>query len=350
MAAGRDEWTLADLREHLQAAVELELLVIPPYLTGLYSLHPGSNELPSLIIRSVVVEEMLHLILAANVLNAVGGKPVLLGSEFSPSYPTRLPFLGGDLEVGLRPFGDAALDTFLAIENPSYSLGATPRASRRAATPRLMSVSLGPYETIGAFYDAIAGGLRRLVARHGERAVFTGDRSRQVGPEQYYASGGEAIRVHDLSTALAALDQVVEQGEGEVKFPRAGEKFDADRDLAHFYRFDELRRRRRYRVGDLPGEPTGARISLDLDRVYPMQPNLRVANLPSRALRQTATACNEIWTRLLDQVESALNGSPAELSRAVGTMFELKYAAEELLRIPLPGDEDHHAGPTFEVV
>ena len=60
------------LHELLQAAVELAAPVIPPYLCALYSMHPTGNERAKLIIRSVVVEEMLHMILAANVLNAVG--------------------------------------------------------------------------------------------------------------------------------------------------------------------------------------------------------------------------------------------------------------------------------------
>jgi Ferritin-like len=53
MGAGPDSWTLHDLHEHLQAAVELELLVIPRYLCALYSLHPSTNETAALVIRSV---------------------------------------------------------------------------------------------------------------------------------------------------------------------------------------------------------------------------------------------------------------------------------------------------------
>jgi hypothetical protein len=353
MAGAPPSWTLDDLRVHLQAAVELELLVIPPYLCALYSLKPGANDEAALIIRSVVVEEMLHMILAANVLNAVGGRPVLTGGGWMPRYPTKLPYHRGTLEVGLRPFGEEALDAFLAIENPSYPLGAPPRPSRSAATPRLMTLKHEGegYSTVGAFYDAIAAGLRALVARLGESAVFSGESSRQVGPDEYYASGGEAIQVRDLSTALAAITEVVEQGEGEVTVPVAGEKFDPDRDLAHYYRFNELRQRRRYRVGDMPAQPTGAPLALEDAAVYPMKPNLRMADLPTPGLRNAARACNVIWSRLLGQLETALNGSPGELRRAVGTMFELKYAAGELLRIPLADDEaGRHAGPTFEVL
>jgi hypothetical protein len=352
MAAGPDSWNLHDLHEHLQAAVELELLVIPPYLCALYSLHPGTNEEAALIIRSVVVEEMLHMILAANVLNAVGGTPAVGRGEWAPSYPTRIPYHEGPLEVGLRPFGDVALDTFLAIENPSYPLSHPPRATAAASTPRLMTLGSDGegYRTIGEFYDAIAAGLRSLVERLGPEAVFTGEAARQVGPEHYYASGGHAIRVDGLERALQAIEEVVAQGEGEVTVPPPGEKFDADRDLAHFYRFNELRRGRRYLVGDLPDDPTGEPIVLDLEAVYPMRPNLRVSDIRTPELRRMAEACNGIWAGLLRQIETALTGSPDELREAVGTMFELKYAACELLRIPLPGDAGHHAGPTFEVV
>src|SRR5919197_4639213 len=352
MAAGPDSWTLDDLREHLQAAVELELLVIPPYLCALYSLHPGSNEEAALITRSVVVEEMLHMILAANVLNAGGGRPEIAGGDWTPRYPTKIPYHQGPLEVGLRPFGDIALDTFLAIENPSYPLSDPLPASAAASTPRVMTLRRNGdgYRTIGEFYDAIADGLQSLVERLGEKAVFTGQAGRQVGPEHYYASGGRATPVGNQTTALAAITEIVEQGEGEVTVPPSGEKFDPDRDLAHFYRFNELRQGRRYRVDDLPDDPTGEPVVLDLAAVYPMKPNLRVNDIQAPELRRMAEACNEIWSGLLGQIEIALTGSPDELRGAVGTMFELKYAACELLRVPLPHEARFHAGPTFEVV
>jgi Ferritin-like len=344
------DWTLDDLCVHLQAAVELELLVIPPYLCALYSLHPGSNEEAALIVRSVVVEEMLHMILAANVLNAVGGKPVV-GGEWAPRYPAKIPYHEGPFHVNLLPFGDAALMAFLTIEWPSYPIAHEAPATAEAATPRvtLLAEEHG-YSTIGEFYAAIAAGLDHLVARLGETAVFTGKRDRQVGPHHYYASGGHGIEVHDSATAHEAITQIVEQGEGEVTFPPAGEKFDADRDLAHFYRFNELHRRRRYREDDEPANPTGPPIDLDLDAVYPMNPNPRVADYATPELRDLAQACNAVWTRLLGQIHTALNGSPDALGIAVGTMFELKYAACDLLRIPLPGDDQLHAGPTFERV
>jgi hypothetical protein len=344
------EWTLDDLRHHLQAAVELELLVIPPYLCALYSLHPGSNLEATLIIRSVVVEEMLHMILAANVLRSVDGRPTVTDPEWLPRYPAAIPYHTPDtFEVGLLPFGNDALDAFLAIENPSYRVSRRHSAPAYAAIPR--ATQLAPdrgYKTVGAFYTAIQDGLRSLDERLGHDALFTGGRELQIGPEHYYASGGSAIVVDDRESACSALEEIIEQGEGEVTKPRSEEKFEGAGDLAHFYRFNELRRRRRYRVDDTPATPTGPRIELDLNAVYPMKPNLRVDELAPGELYEAMTACNRVYSRLLWQIQRAFDGEHDELTGAVGTMFELKDSAIDLMRVPLPGGDGQNAGPTFE--
>jgi hypothetical protein len=77
---------LHGLREALQAALELEHAVIPPYLYALYSLAPDGSRAVAKIIRSVVDKDMLHLTLAANLLNAVGGRPVLDSPDVLPRY------------------------------------------------------------------------------------------------------------------------------------------------------------------------------------------------------------------------------------------------------------------------
>ena len=69
--------TLESLREHLQWAIELEHFTLPPYLCALYSLDAVRNPEASEVVASVLVEEMLHMTLAANLLNAVGGRPRL---------------------------------------------------------------------------------------------------------------------------------------------------------------------------------------------------------------------------------------------------------------------------------
>lgn len=345
-----DPWTLEELRTHLRGAIELELLTIPPYLCAMYSLHPRSNEEASLIIRSVVVEEMLHMTLAANVLNAIGGRPDVTGGGYVPRYPAAIPYHDPPtFQVSLLPYGDTALDTFLAIENPSYPVGAECEASPGAAIPRALELARQHgYKTIGEFYGAIEDGLKELDRELGHDGLFTGKANNQIWPAHYYASGGTVTVVTDLKTALTALEEIVEQGEGDVTLPPAGEKFDASGDLAHYYRFDELRLRRRYTVDDEPGAPTGPPIEVDMRAVYPMKPNLRVEDLPAGALRDKAVAFNAVYALLLEQIQTAFHGHPEALTRAVGTMFDLKNAAVDLLRIPLPDGSGMHAGPTFQ--
>ena len=78
---------LAKLQSLLQTAIEVEHSTIPAYLCALYSIKDGTNQAAAQIIKSVVLEEMLHMILAANVLNAIGGHPSINHQEFVPNYP-----------------------------------------------------------------------------------------------------------------------------------------------------------------------------------------------------------------------------------------------------------------------
>src|SRR5678815_4208161 len=69
--------TVEGLREHLQYAIELEHFTLPPYLCALYSLDSDRNPEATEVLVSILVEEMLHMTLAGNLLNAVGGMPRL---------------------------------------------------------------------------------------------------------------------------------------------------------------------------------------------------------------------------------------------------------------------------------
>src|ERR1700730_14982726 len=83
----------ATLFAWLQTALELELATIPPYLIALLSIKLPSNREPAELIRSVMVEEMLHLALVANVINALGGEP-RLNKKAIPHYPLHMRFEG----------------------------------------------------------------------------------------------------------------------------------------------------------------------------------------------------------------------------------------------------------------
>ncbi|RZU75103.1 CDGSH-type Zn-finger protein [Micromonospora kangleipakensis] len=331
--------TLDGLREHLQWAIELEHATLPPYLCALYSLDPERNPEAVEVVGSVFAEEMLHMALVANLLNAVGGRPRLDTPGMLPPHPRRLPHGDRSLELSLLPFGAEALDMFLRIEQP-----APPGAPAEG----------DDYETIGQFYAAIEEGLRQLCDRLGEREVFSGDPARQLTAVHFRHTGGRLIAVDDLASALAALEEIVEQGEGTAR----GEVWDGDQDIfhpdreevAHFYRFQELKVGRRYRRGDTPQSgPTGEAISVDLAGVQPMRRNPRLADhAPGSAIRTAQEEFNHTYCAMLNLLDQAFNGSPRLLAVAIGTMYTLKAQAQALMQ--MPDEEGTTAGPTFEYV
>ncbi|GAA4718312.1 ferritin-like protein [Nocardioides conyzicola] len=328
-----------DLRTHLQWAIELEHATLPPYLCALYSLDPARNPQAVEVVQSVFVEEMLHLTLAANLLNAIGGSPVLDAPHLLPGYPRTLPHGAPALTVELQPFGPEALEGFLRIEHPS-----PPRAAREADR----------YETIGQFYSAIEAGLRYLCDALGEEKLFTGDPSRQVGSTYPYGGSGKVVAVTDLDTAIEALREIVEQGEGtshtEV-WDGDHQMFHADRnEVAHYYRFEELKLGRQYQAGDTrESGPTGKPVDVDWQAVHPMRPNQRIGDPGSpEEVRQAQQRFNDAYCTLLWMLEQTFNGEPSTLGPATGAMFGLRAQAQALLQMPV-GD-GLTAGPTFEYV
>jgi hypothetical protein len=332
----------ARLQELLQAAVELELAVIPPYLCALYSMHPRGNEPAKLIIRSVVVEEMLHLILAANVLNSIGGRPRVAGEAHAPRYPHELP---DGVILDLLPFSPPAIELFLKVENPQYDHAATLTTVERRHAPHVSrAAALTPTpSTVGAFYAEIITELKRVAHEIGERELFCGERSRQITGAYYYAGGGTPTIVHHLESAEAALSEIVEQGEGDLH-----SMYDDDGDLAHYFRFQEIRYDRAYLPSDNAGRPTGPSIGVDFACVYPMLVNPRSSDYMDPELRAASDAANRTWSMLLIDIDAALDGEPERLLGAVPRMLELRDQAQVLVANPLSDDQGHHAGPTFE--
>jgi hypothetical protein len=84
----------------------------------------------------------------------------------------------------------------------------------------------------------------------------------QVTDQHFYSGGGRIIAVNSLASALDALEKIVEHGEGAGHAQVWGgdsDVFHPERDqVAHYYRFQELKLGRRYRRGDTPRSgPTG---------------------------------------------------------------------------------------------
>lgn len=327
--------TLASLQRHLQWALELEHATIPAYLCALYSIPEGANVAAQQQLRAVVMEEMLHMVLVANVLNAVGGCPKVDDPAFVPSYPTTLPHSDGSVCVQLRRFDREALQTFLKIERPEPPQ-AKPEPER--------------YHSIGQFYDAIEDGLRQLAGELGP-ALFSGSVLRQVDPTRwYYGGGGRPIVVSDLASALAALDEIKAQGEGLPHSVFDDQAPFGQRELAHYFRFEQLRQGRFYRPEDSPRSgPSGDPLPLRWDQVHPMRANPRMADYAGQPeVHALMRRFNLDYTALLRALHGAFNGQPALLFEAVPMMYRLKYQAQALMQLPCGDASGETVGPSFE--
>jgi rubrerythrin len=324
--------TAAGVRTALQHAVALEHATIPTYLYALYSLAPGRNEQIRELIASVVIDEMSHMALACNILNAVGGAPEIDDPRFIPRYPGPLP--GGvesQLVVPLERFSrDLVHDVFMEIEEPEDPLE-FPVAEAAA-----------PETTIGRFYTAIKEQIQAL----GD-ALFTGDQRLQV--TGVFADIG-LIAVHDVATAAEAIDTIVEQGEGTTQSP-----LDPEHDPAHYYRFAEIFHGRRLipNPDAPPGAPPDERfvyggepIAFDAGGVLPVPANPKLGDYPPDSHAHFAcNAFNYTYTSVLKSLHATFNGDPDSLWAAIGLMESLKIQALDLMAIPFgPGT----AGPSFE--
>jgi hypothetical protein len=346
--------TIDELRVHLQAALEVEHLTIPVYMTGMYTIKPGTNRPAQDTIRSVVLEEMLHLTLAANLLNAVGGTPDVANPGFVAGYPALLPFSDPSLPpIPLQHFSPEALDTFMLIERPRSFVPPDPQATG--------------WTSIGQFYDVIRQGLIDL-ERHQQRehaagratasTIFTGPPERQVGPEDFYNSGGEVFAVTDLKSALLAVEVISDQGEGiaDTIWDSDDIHFGEERQVAHYFRFKEIRTGRRYGRHDLPRtEPSGPLIDVTWDDAYPIAGDTKVDDYPPQSqVRRHAELFNQRYAYLLTLLDMAFTGIPRAMHYAVPVMLELRDLAQRLHRNPHPdpdlGGRGCHANPTFELI
>jgi hypothetical protein len=334
--------TIADLHAHLQTAIELEHATIPAYLTALYSIRDGSNPEAALVIRGVVIEEMLHLTLAANILNAVGGAPNINGPNFVPRYPTRLPHSASQLTIHLQRFNEDAVDAFMAIEHPPTVPVPQPQPDQ--------------YDTIGQFYEAIRDGIGHLVGKYGEGAVFSGQRLRQVTPQHYYGGAGHIHVVTDEKTADIAIREIIDQGEGADDGRKVWEEAlhktyaRPRKQAAHYYRFQEIKLRQFYRQGDKPDHPTGGPLVVDYDAVWPMCKDTQASDFNEGSeIRRTLDNFNQCYKGFLNVLHAAFNGQPDLIARTVPMMYDLKYKAQALMKVPRP-DCEGNLGPTWEWV
>lgn len=321
----------ADLYPWLQNAIELEHSTIPPYLTAMFSLKPGTNDEIGRLIRSIVQEEMLHMTIVGNILIAIGGHPAINVRPFIPKYPGPLPMsIGGSgFIVGIEAFSKPLVQNiFMRIEEPEHPIP--------VKTPALEAVP--DFATIGQFYDA----LKKKICEFGN-GIFTVPAKEQVLD---WFDSARLFPIVDVPSADKGIDIIVDEGEGTSTDP-----FQSPGDPAHYYKFGEIYHGRKiiktadgfaYAGDPIPFDPAG---------VYPMKPNPKIADFaPGTQARSRVEEFAYSYSSLLNALHRAFNGEPKRINTAIGLMYALKVEAVALMQTAIGDGSGQTAGPSFEYV
>jgi hypothetical protein len=326
----RSASTAKELGVFLQNAIVLEHSTIPPYLTAMFSLRAGTNAQIARQIHDIVIEEMLHMAIAANILIAIGGSPAINTPNFIPNYPGPLPMNIGDLVVGIEAFSiDVVKNTFMAIEEPEHPIP--------IKTVELESVQ---FATIGQFYDAIKDQIQAL----GPSIFRFPYAPPQVVSPKWF--GDRLFVITNPYTACKAIDLIKLEGEGTSESP-----FASPGDPAHFYRFGEIAAGRKIIQTPDGFAYGGAPILFEPSGVWPIRPNCKIADFkPGTHARTRIEAFAYNYSALLNSLHNAFNGDPSQLDTAIGIMYDLRTSAVALMETDTGDTSGETVGPSFEYV
>ncbi len=280
----------ASIGEYLQQAIDIEISTIPTYLYTYYSINRTptqellcaqiinqlmSNNEKQLIngtpvltlqeatkkaqdlsaqimvlankagamIMSVAIEEMLHVSLSSNIMQALVGNPILNGRT-PMVWPAELPGHEPKLMLNKTKLSPDQLEAFIAVESPK------PLGKKNIKTAI-------PYYTIGEFYHEI---LRILEKDFKKDSDYNTTRPQLVPGKGYYSANtidtvyynrehnpsvvsredsGDIIHVTNFDSAKKAIQEICEQGEGnEADQHKTDDK--SRQELSHWEKFKLL--------------------------------------------------------------------------------------------------------------
>jgi hypothetical protein len=362
----------------LRLAAEIEHGLMVQYLFAAYSLDsPGAPAAQRPMVRrwqeailGIAKEEMAHLVTVQNLLTALGG-PLQFNREDFPHDTVLYPS-----GFRLRPLSLPSLATYVVAESPEVWEGEqADRIKQQAAAEvggtvnrvgrlyeELIDVIGDPALVPDSTFDAASMPFQASWDEWG-RGYRRGERGRQASSDPDAPAVPELVidTVDSRTTAIAALEQVGEQGEG-FGMPR-------DEDESHFERFLKVHQEfenlsedeRRALVRDIATNPTtdlsGPDVGADPADTETTSP---IANPIARLW---AHLFNVRYRKLLVSLSHAFelaenrtgSGSPGPrgslIHRAFAEMYNLRSIAGLLVSMPLDHAEPDaaRAGPPFQM-
>jgi hypothetical protein len=363
--------TLDAFVKQLRTAAQLELTTIPLYLYGMYSIKeeamgkliPGSKQKGLTFfnaIRSVAIEEMLHLALVCNLISST--IPKAFGSycfannpkgddSLFPTFPCDMPNRKDRLTLNLAPATKTQISkVYMGIELPEEKNRGAIEGFSRDTDGNLI------FNTIGQFYKAIRHAYTKF-NDHLTIPILDDGKIVQQYPgtshyekEHYFTvkgndkDAGGIIPVKELKDAHEAIDTIIEQGEGATK---EEEHVRHTKELAHFFKFRDMAK----------GDSTKGIL-------YDFETNPKTENYPEK-VQALSNLFNAAWRsclRLLDEIIRNGKGDTKEPSN-----FNLLFNDMNLMMTPVamllrkqPGRtlkdangeviKTYDASPTFQYV
>ena len=208
--------TRSDLLKLLCEAAELEHGIACSYLYAAFSLKRDISEGGitwdeqqkirrwAAQLYFIASQEMLHLALVWNVTTAIGGTPYYLRPNFPQDknfYPLKVP-------IALEPFGLRSLGRFILYEHPEQiPTELDIKTLLKFPGDDAEDIEFG---SIGELYALIESGIRNI----DEKELFIGSRTQQMTSDLVHFP--DLVAVNDRASALKALEEITEQGEGRV--------------------------------------------------------------------------------------------------------------------------------------
>jgi hypothetical protein len=149
----------------------------------------------------VASQEMLHLALVWNLTTAIGGTPYY----YRPNFP-QPRYYPSDIPLELEPFGIHSLRRFIIYEHP---VNVSPdRNLKEFLTFDGEEAEDIPFNAIGELYGLIESGFKNIP----ESELFIGSPTQQMTTDLVHFP--DLVKVVDRKTAVQAIEEITEQGEG----------------------------------------------------------------------------------------------------------------------------------------
>lgn len=340
----------------LSQGAELEHALMCQYLYAAFSLKTAADGLTPdqierverwrKVILKIAGEEMLHWAVVQNLLAAIGSAPFVS----RPHLPHQAQGYPAGVQLRLLPFGEPALAHFIFLERPEHVDGVDASVFDTVGVPLepMRADEIVPrgqeFATVGHLYRSCARGLAHLADKLGEDKLFIGPGFHQADESGF---GWPTLGpITNLAQAEAALERIVEQGEGAT----------GDWSDSHYGRFVEVHADYLAMLAEGEGfDPVHPVIGAGMRAVEGIAPDVYITDPATGACSDLFNAVYELLLQMIARYFAFGHETPEERAALADSSVDLMFKAIKplgLLLAKLPVGPEHPgatAGANFQL-